>query len=143
MRRKGASTLLFLCACGAAFAQGTTSRVLGTVQDATGAVVPAVTVKLANEGTRVTFETKTSATGTYVFEAVQPGSYELDVEATGFRTSTSTGNLVTIGQPATINVKLEVGAIADKVEVQASAEEVQTGTSGNYGNLVSEQAVQA
>jgi hypothetical protein len=141
MRRLGDLTLLLLCACGAAFAQGTTSRVLGTVEDATGAVVPGVTVKLVNEGTRVTFDTKTSATGTYVFEAVQPGSYELDVEAAGFRTSISTGNLVTIGQPATINVKLEVGAIADKVEVQATAEMVQTGTSGNYGNLVSEQAV--
>ncbi len=73
-------------------------------------MVPGVTVKLVNEGTRVTFETKTSATGTYVFEAVQPGSYELDVEAAGFRTFTSTGNLVTIGQPTAINVKLEVGA---------------------------------
>jgi hypothetical protein len=134
--------VLFLCASGAAFAQGTTSRVLGTVQDATGAVVPGVTVKLINEGTRVTFDTKTSASGTYVFEAVQPGSYELDAEATGFRTSTSVGNLVSIGQPATINVKLEVGAISDRVEVEASAEVVQTGTSGNYGNLVSEQAVQ-
>ena len=117
MRKIGVLTLVFLCACGAAFAQGTTSRVLGTVEDSSSAVVPGVTVKLVNEGTRVTFETKTSATGTYVFEAVQPGSYELDVEAAGFRTFTSTGNLVTIGQPATINVKLEVGAIADKVEV--------------------------
>src|SRR5215471_5833377 len=104
------SLSLFLCACGVVWGQGTTSRVLGTVQDATGAVVPAADVKLINQGTRITFSTKTSAAGEYVFEAVQPGSYELDVDAPGFRKFTSLSNTVTIGQPATINVRLEVGA---------------------------------
>jgi len=134
-------TSLFVCACAAVFGQGTTSRVLGTVQDASGAVVPAATVKLVNEGTRITFTTTTSSAGSYVFEAVQPGSYELDVEAAGFRNFVSRGNDVAIGQPATINVKLDVGAITDKVEVSGSSEVVQTSTSGNYGNLVSQQAV--
>jgi hypothetical protein len=134
-------TSLFVCACGITFAQGTTSRVLGTVQDASGAVIPAATVKLVNEGTRITFTTTTSSAGSYVFEAVQPGSYELDVEAAGFRNFVSRGNDVAIGQPATINVKLDIGAITDKVEVQASSEVVQTSTSGNYGNLVSQEAV--
>jgi hypothetical protein len=103
--------------------------------------VPAATVKLVNEGTRITFTTTTSAAGSYVFEAVQPGSYELDVEAAGFRNFVSRGNDVAIGQPATINVKLDVGAISDRVEVEASSEVVQTSTSGNYGNLVSQHAV--
>src|SRR5215813_5081346 len=76
--------LLFVCAS-AGWGQGTTSRVLGTVLDATGSAVPNAAVKLTNEGTRVAFDTKTSDAGTYVFEAVQPGSYELDVEAGGFR----------------------------------------------------------
>ncbi len=133
--------VMFLCACAASFAQGTTSRVLGTVQDSSGAIVPGASVKLINEGTRVTFETKTSAAGAYVFEAVQPGEYELDVEASGFRTFTSRNNVVSIGQPSTVNVKLEVGALTDKVEVQAATETVQTSTSGNYGNLVTSMAV--
>ncbi|MBZ5619473.1 MAG: carboxypeptidase regulatory-like domain-containing protein [Acidobacteriia bacterium] len=142
MLTKGIFCLIFVvCACGAAFAQGTTSRVLGTVQDSSGAVVPNASVKLISEGTRVTFETKTSAAGNYVFEAVQSGSYELDVEAAGFRTFTSRNNMVSIGQPATVNVKLEVGALSDKVEVQAAADTVQTSNSGNYGNLVTSQAV--
>jgi len=142
MLKKGVlATTLFLCACAAAFAQGTTSRILGTVQDPTGSVVPGAAVKLVNEGTRVTFSTTTSAAGTYVFEAVQPASYEIDVEAAGFRRFTSRGNQVTIGQPATVNVKLEVGAVTEQLFVDASAELVQTGASGNYGNLVSQQAV--
>src|SRR4029077_623078 len=69
---------LSVCACGSLLGQGTTSRVLGTVQDASGAVVPAATVKLVNERTRITFTSTTSSAGSYVFEAVQPGSYELD-----------------------------------------------------------------
>ena len=142
MRYKGIfPTILMLCACGAAYSQGTTSRVLGTVQDASGAVVPNATVKLTNEATRITFETRTTSAGTYAVEAVQPGSYELEVAITGFRTFTSHGNEVTIGQPATINVKLEVGAVSDKVEVSGSAELVQTSTSANLGNVIEEKTI--
>ena len=135
------SLYLSLLAGALAFGQGTTSRITGTVQDATGSVVPNAAVKLVNEGTQVSFATTTSEAGAYVFEAIQPGSYTLSVEAQGFRLSNSVGNQVTIGQPAVVNVRLEVGAVSDKVEVQSSAETVQTGTSGNYGNLVTRQAV--
>src|SRR5947209_1580566 len=130
-----------VCACAAAFGQGTTSRVLGTVQDSSGAVVPNASVRLVNEGTRVTFETNASVSGAYAFEAVQTGTYRLDVEASGFRKFSSLGNVVNIGQPTTINVKLEVGTIVDSVEVQSQAEAVQTSTSGNYGNVISGAAV--
>ena len=123
------------------FGQGTTSRVLGTVQDSSGAVVPDATVKLINEGTRVTFEPQDLRAGRYAFEAVQSGAYEVNVEANGFRKFASHNNLVTIGQPTTVNVKLEVGTLVDTVEVQSSAEAVQTSTSGNYGNLISGTAV--
>jgi hypothetical protein len=51
------SLVLAVCACATAFGQGTTSRVLGSVQDSSGAVVPNASVKLVNEGTRVTFDT--------------------------------------------------------------------------------------
>lgn len=118
------------------FAQGTTSRVLGMVQDATGAAVPAAKVQLVNESTRAAFETRTSESGAYVFEAVQPGRYTVSVEAAGFKKFTSTNNEVNIGQPATLNVALEVGDLTQQVEVTATAELVQTSTSGNFGNLI-------
>jgi hypothetical protein len=132
---------VLVCACASAFAQGTTSRVVGTVQDATGAVVPGATVKLINSGTNVTFTTTSSAAGTYGFEAVQTGAYELDVEAKGFRKFISRDNQVTIGQPLTVNARLEVGAASEQVLVEASAEAVQTSTSGNFGNVVTQQEV--
>jgi hypothetical protein len=134
------ATAVLICAV-AGFAQGTTSRVLGTVQDPSGAVVAGATVKLINEATQVAFNTTSSSAGSYFFEAVQPGSYELQVEAAGFRRFVSHGNPVNIGQPATINAKLEVGVLAEQVVVEATAETVQTSSSGNYGNIVTERAV--
>ena len=72
---------------------------------------------------------------------MQSGAYRLDVEASGFRKYASRNNLVNIGQPTTVNVKLEVGTQVDTVEVQSAAEAVQTSTSGNYGNLISGTAI--
>ncbi|MCS7041571.1 MAG: TonB-dependent receptor [Bryobacteraceae bacterium] len=125
----------------AAWGQGTTSRVLGVVSDPSGASVPGAVVKLVNEGTNATFETKTAENGAYFFEAVPSGSYTLTVEAPGFRRFASRRNPVTIGQPATINVTLEVGTVTEVVEVTGSAEIVQTSTSGNFGNLFTEQVI--
>ncbi len=119
-----------------AFAQGTTSRVVGVVTDASGAVVPEAKVTLTNEGTGVSFTTTTTSAGTYVFEAVQVGKYTLTVEREGFKAFVSKGNVLTIGQPLTVNATLTVGAVTESVQVTESAELVQTSTSGNFGNLV-------
>src|SRR5215472_1327336 len=134
MRFQGLSVLVISVSMSGAmlFAQGTTSRVLGLVEDPSGAIVADAAVKLTNEATGVAFATKSSSAGTYVFEAVQPGAYSLQVEAAGFRRFVSNGNRITIGQPATINARLEVGALAEQVEVTSSAEIVQTSSSGNY-----------
>ncbi len=133
-----ASGTLILLGAVTLYAQGTTSRAVGTVQDPSGAVVAGAIVSLTNQGTGATFTTSTSAAGTYVFEAVQSGRYTVTVEAPGFKKFVSRDNVVTIGQPMTVNVTLDVGAVAESVEVTASALEIQTSTSGNFGNLLSE-----
>ncbi len=123
------------------FGQGTTSRAVGVVTDSSGATIPNATVQLTNEGTGVTFTTTTTSAGTYVLEAVQPGTYTVTVEAPGFKKFTSRGNQVTIGQPMTVNVTMEVGAVTEQVQVSAVAEAVQTDTSGNFGNTLSGQQI--
>ena len=133
--------LLLLCV--SAFGQGTTSRVTGVVQDASGAVVEGATVTLTNEGTNVSLTTQTSSAGTYVFDSVQVGLYMVTVEMQGFKKFSSTGNQVNVNQPSTVNVALEPGDIAESVTVQASAELVQTATSGNFGNTVEERPLEA
>lgn len=123
------------------FAQGTTSRVTGTVLDRTGAPVPRASVKLINEGTQATFTTVTGDAGTYVFDSVQVGNYTIEVEVSGFKKFTSRHNPLTIGQPMTVNATLEIGTLTESVEVAGSAEQVQTETSGNIGNLLTGRSI--
>jgi hypothetical protein len=136
-------TLVAVASAGTAYAQGTTSRLVGTVSDTTGAVIPGATVTLTNEGTGVSFTTATTAAGTYTFEALQVGSYTVTVELSGFKKFVSTGNRVTIGQPATVNATLEQGTVVETVTVSASAETVQLSTSGNIGTLFEQKTLEA
>ena len=94
-----------------AFAQGTTSRLLGVVTDSTGSSVANATVTLTNEGTAAAFNTITGANGAYTFDALQPGLYGLTVEANGFRKYSAKSNRVSIGQPTTINLSLQLGTV--------------------------------
>lgn len=124
------------------WSQGTTSRVTGVVTDPSGAVVPGANVTLTNQATNLSFNTKSTSAGTYVFESVQVGTYAVSVEKEGFKKFVSAGNVLTIGQPMTVNVRLEVGQVAQTVSVSATAELVQTSTSGNIGNVVNQQAIE-
>jgi len=117
------------------YAQGTSSRAVGTVQDSSGAAVPGATVRLINEGTNSVFTATSSDAGAYAFEAVQPGTYTVTVEASGFKKFTSKGNPVNIGQPMTVNINLELGQVSETVEVAGTYETVQTSSSGNFGNV--------
>ena len=142
MRKCVSLTLLLLLGCISIFGQGTTSRLVGTITDPTGSVVPGAQVTLTNEGTGVSFRTTTTQAGTYVFEALQVGDYRVDVTATGFKKFSSTGNHVIVSEPTTVNARLEVGATAETVEVSGAAEIVQTNTSGNFGSTIEQRVLQ-
>jgi hypothetical protein len=124
-----------------AFSQGTTSRVVGSVQDPSGAAIAAARVKIINEATGISFEGLTSDGGNYQFESVQIGSYTLEVEAQGFKKYVTRNNQLQVGSPMTINVTLEVGTVADSIEVTSAAELVQTSQSGNLGPVVNERTM--
>jgi hypothetical protein len=134
---------LLLCTCSFAFSQGTTSRVTGTVSDERGAAVPGAVVMLTSEATQTSITTESTNTGNYIFDSVQVGTYTVTVEKQGFKKYVSTGNQANVNQPTTVDVTLEVGAIEQVVQVIASAEVVQTGSSGNFGNTVEERSLEA
>ena len=94
--------------------------VTGTVKDATGAVIPGATATLTNTATGVVVKGQTNGVGAYYFGSVRPGSYTLAVEATGFKKWSGTLNLE-VGQTATIDPKMEVGALENVVEVTGAA----------------------
>jgi hypothetical protein len=136
------STLLLTMVSGA-LGQGTTSRVTGTVQDANGAAVAGATITLTNEANLVSLTTETSDSGAYSFDLVQVGTYSLSVEKQGFKKALSIGNVVNVNQPATINVSLDPGGVAETVTVQATGEQVQTSTSGNLGSTIDQRTLEA
>jgi hypothetical protein len=135
--------LVALWAGADAHAQGTTSRVAGTVTDTSGAFVPGATVTLTNDATGVSFTTVTNASGAYAFEAVQVGRYTVAIELQGFKRFVSSDNAVTIGEPTTINAALELGQLTEAVEVSASSQVVQTGTSGNLGSTFDQRTIES
>ncbi|HZH30632.1 MAG TPA: carboxypeptidase-like regulatory domain-containing protein, partial [Pyrinomonadaceae bacterium] len=126
---------------GGALAQGTASRVTGTVVDQGGGIVPEAAVTLINEGTQVSLTAQTDSTGSYVFDSVQVGLYTVTVEKQGFKKFVSTSNQVNVNQPATVDVSLEPGGLNEVVTVESSAELVQTSSSGNFGNTVEEKTL--
>src|SRR5436309_10116738 len=121
---------LFLISSGStAFAQGgVTATVRGTVTDPTGAVLPGVSVAIINPGTGAARETATDARGGYLVAGLFPGTYELKVELSGFKTFDRKNIVLSPNDSRGIDVVLEVGAVTERVEVLAAAEVVQTET---------------
>ena len=129
-------TILFLTASIAGLAQGTTSRISGVATDASGAVVPNASVTATNDDTGISYSTKTSASGTYSFDSLQIGRYTVRAEAPGFRPFVSTGNVLAIGVPTSIDPKFQIGGASESVEVQGGYNLVETESSGNFGAVI-------
>jgi hypothetical protein len=125
------------------YAQGTTSRVTGTVEDQTGALVAGATVTLTNEATGISLTTESSETGAYTFDLIQIGNYTVAVEKSGFKKTVSTKNPVNVNQPTTVRVVLVPGDVSAVVTVESSAEQVQTSTSGNIGATVEQRTLES
>jgi outer membrane receptor protein involved in Fe transport len=118
--------LWFACA---AVAQETTAGFQGTVKDPTGAVVGNATLEVSSPALIGTRKVSTDEAGNYRFAALPPGRYILTVTATGFRTYKQAGIDLTAGRLPNIDVRLEVGAIAETIEVAEMSPIVDTTTS--------------
>ena len=138
------SAILFVLVLSAGmYAQGTTSRVTGSITDTAGAAIPGATVSLTNEGTGVTLTTTSSDSGSYLFDLILPGTYRVTVEKSGFKRFVANGNQALVNQPTTVNAQLEVGAMDVTVTVEGAAEQVQTSTSGNVGSTIDQKALES
>jgi hypothetical protein len=112
-----------------ALAQTQTCRLDGTVQDQTGAVVPNATVRAVNVKTQVTAQATSNAEGIFVLAALQPGVYNLTVEAAGFRKFDLTDIQLDAGATVSEIVKIEVGPTTEAISVEAKTVVIQTGES--------------
>ena len=103
------------------FGQAETGTLIGTVTDASGAVVSNAKVMVVSVGTNASRNTVTDSRGDYVITTLKPGAYQLTVEGSGF-TKYSRQVQVTVGATVEASVKLSVTGVATTVEVTASAE---------------------
>ncbi len=110
-----------------AFAQTETGKITGRITDDQGAVLPGVTVSATAVATKVVRTTTTDQNGIYVFASVQPATYEIRVELSGFRT-VATRTEVRIGATMTVDAKLQVGGLAEVVQVTAQEPLINTRT---------------
>ena len=109
-------------------AQYTTASLGGSVTDESGALVPDARVTVRNVDTGFTQNTSSDTTGAFLFARLPIGRYELRVEKEGFPTYVQAGITLAVNQDATVNVPLKVGALSERVTVEANAELVVTRT---------------
>jgi outer membrane receptor protein involved in Fe transport len=106
--------------------QTTSTEILGLVIDPTGAVTPGAQVTITRLATGETRSARTNHAGEYIFRLIEIGEYTVRCEMQGFKTETVTGLRVQIQQKARVDFTLQVGAVSDTVEVQASAVALKT-----------------
>ena len=111
-----------------AFAAEVTASLLGTIRDASGAVVTGATISLTNTQTNVTKKTQSGNDGEYSFTLVPVGQYRLMVERSGFRKYVQDGIILQVNQAAKQDISLEVGAQTEVVEVTGDVAQVDTVT---------------
>ncbi|RMG47509.1 MAG: hypothetical protein D6723_16005, partial [Acidobacteria bacterium] len=123
MRYRIREYLILLAMCGSmipGLARGQTvgAELSGTVRDPAGAVVAGARVEARNVKTNRTAETTTNESGFYRLGPLQPGRYELTIEAEGFQPLVIKDVVLTVGQTATLDATLRVEALTEEIEVR-------------------------
>ena len=121
-------------------AQVTGATLAAIVSDPTGAGVPDASVTATNVSTGIASKTVTDSSGAYVFPSLSPGTYNITVEKTGFRTKTLSGVTLLVAQRADLGIPLELGDVTTSVEVNVQAPMVQS-TTATVGTVIEAQQV--
>ena len=120
-------------------AQVGAGQITGLVRDASKAVVSGAAVVATNVETLAERRTVSSPEGVYTLAGLAPGRYRVDVSLTGFRSTRRDGVTIETGETVRLDFELVVGETTGSVEVNADAPMLRT--SGNLGQVVSEEKV--
>lgn len=102
------------------YGQSNTGKILGNVTDASGAVIAGAKLTASSPNLPTPLQATTDGSGVYIFPAVPPGTYAVSVTKEGFRTARQQNVSVLIGSQVDYNPRLEVGQVAEVVEVSES-----------------------
>lgn len=120
-------SFLLLCA-GTLYSQ--TATVVGHVADPSGAAIVGAKITATNAGTAVAASTVTTGDGNFTLPFLQPGSYNVTVEATGFASGVRRDVKLDVDQTANFDFVLQVGSTRETIEVSGTAPLLQTQTAG-------------
>jgi hypothetical protein len=135
MRKLLAVCFLFAIA---AFAQSDRGTITGTIVDQTAAVVPGAKVMAKLVETGAVSQATATETGNFTLPSLPVGTYELSVEAAGFKKTTQPGVVVQVAQTVRVDLKLEVGAATESVTVTAEAPMLKTENAEQSMNVTGE-----
>jgi len=121
-------------------AQVASAELSGTVLDTSGAVVPAAKVTATSAATNFSRNTESGKDGGYVLTQLPPGDYTVAVEATGFRKLVQTGISLQINQQARVDLTVQLGQLADTVEITGQPPLLEA-ESSSLGTVVNEKLV--
>ncbi len=111
------------------------------MRDGTGALIPGASVMAKNVETGITRTTMSDEQGRYQLLNLNVGRYEIEVSLSGFQTAVRSGIVLAVGDRTVVNFTLQVGQVAEKVEVTAQAPLVDTTTSSVGGIIETSQIV--
>jgi hypothetical protein len=123
-------------------AQVDQAAINGAVSDASGAMVPGATIELLSSANGLHRETVTDTVGIYNFPALPIGSYKITISKEGFSTVEIPRVELSVGQPRTVDVRLEVGNISSAVQVTTTVETL-TRSSAEVGGLIDAEQIKA
>jgi hypothetical protein len=123
----------------AGFSQAANGTITGTITDASGAVIPGVTVEVKNTETGVVFSTISTETGNYTAPNLPPGPYAISAALPGFKKYDRTGVNLAAAQTLRVNIPLEVGTAGETISVSADASLLKTETGDIAHNITVEE----
>ncbi|HZT69871.1 MAG TPA: carboxypeptidase-like regulatory domain-containing protein [Terriglobia bacterium] len=118
--------------------QGLFGTISGVVTDPSGAVVPGATVRVTNVGTNATTTLIANGAGVYSATSLNPGTYNVEAQAKGFKAVAMKGIVLEVGANAKANLVLEVGPTTQTVEVTATQAPFLQTQQSNLGQTVTE-----
>jgi carboxypeptidase family protein/TonB-dependent receptor-like protein len=123
-------------------AQVDQAAISGTITDAAGALLQGAKVDVLAPATGLHRETTTNPAGIYQFPALPIGNYKITISRDGFRSVEIPNVELSVGQPRTVDVRLEVGSISSTVQVTAAVETVNR-SSAEIGGLIEREQIKA
>ncbi len=124
----------------AARAQSGQATLTGNVYDPSGAVIPGAKVTITNVAQGTHFTAVTNSAGAYSVPGLNPGIYQVQAEARGFKIAQALGVIIEVGETARQNLTLQPGAVATTVRVSASAVSLDTDDS-TVGQVIQNRTV--